>query len=127
MKFLSDPAAVAAIIASISALLGALIGSLVAFFVSVQHAKAEERKSFRESIMRTAIEYWQKHHEMVLSHSGGKPVEIVPIDSYLIHVATISKALFESDLSEKSILEALNKAQKMATLAEIHVRESQKI
>lgn len=126
MNTLSDPVLLSAIIAAASALLGALVGGLVTFFVSLQQSKAEERRSFRESIMRTAIEYWQKHHEIVLSHSGGKDVEIVPIDSYLIHVATVSKALFESDLSEKSILEALNQAQRMVKLAEEHVRESQK-
>jgi len=72
---------------------GTVIGALPGLISSSINRKSEERKQFRELVIKAAIESWKTR----VQHQS--TVAILPLEHYIIHTAKMC----ELALSEKSI------------------------
>src|SRR5438132_1819915 len=80
---------------------GALIGSLSAVVNSYFTSRSEERKHFREVIVKTALEEW-KHISQISSSQV-----IFPLANYIIYTAKICELALDEKVTPKNIREKL--------------------
>lgn len=85
----------------------AVIGSTINNYIN---KKAEEKKQIREVIIKTAIESWREDYTLTKSRGG----VMLPIDSYIVHMAILSDALLDPEcLTEEQLLVKLRKSDKL--------------
>jgi uncharacterized membrane protein len=121
-----DPSVQIAIITTIAGALGAFLAGAFAFATSWINKRSEERKHMREQVIRAAIEYWQKHHELVQSANNGKLTQVVPLDSYLVHIAAIMSSVMSQKLSHENVVALLQEAHKISEAADNEIRRISK-
>lgn len=102
---------------------GAFIGAMSAIITSFINKYFEGQKYLREQIIRTSIEYWQKHHELIRAANNGKLSQVVPLDSYLIHVTAIMSEIMNKKITPDNIVQLIENAHKISKLADTKIRE----
>jgi hypothetical protein len=66
-------------------LIGAIIGSIPGIIIAWISKRSEDRRHFRELVMRAAIEDWKCRN--AIETSAGKP--LIPLDGFIIRTARI--------------------------------------
>lgn len=69
------------VLAVVGSLGGAVIGAAPLLISSLMNRKVEDKKQFRELVIKTATESWKAHVE----HSASKG--ILPLEHYIIHTS----------------------------------------
>ena len=97
-------------------LAGAAIAAGTSILTTLINKRSEERKHLREQIIRALIEYWQKHHELIMS-AEGKIKRVMPLDTYLVHVAAVMSEIMTTKLTPENVPALLEKAHKISKAA----------
>lgn len=72
--------------------------------------KAEEKRQLREAVIKTALEAWRDHSDHARNRGGA----VLPIDSYIVHMAVMSEALLNpEEFTEEEILKKLKQSDKL--------------
>jgi len=102
------------------AVFGTLGGVAITAFASITttliNKRTEERKHLREQIVKTSLEYWQKHYELVKS-ANGKLTQVVPLDAYLVHITAVMTAVMDKKLTPENVPLLLEEAHKISKAA----------
>ena len=95
-----------------AALLGVLFGSLGSGAVTWYTKRSEERRHFRELMVKSAIENWKQMTEVGRAYAAtGQTVELGPLDAYLIHAADLFNLVLDKKLDLNQTLEALKEVR----------------
>ena len=114
-----------AVVAGLSAVLGALIGTVGTLVATWISKRSEERRHSHEQVMRAAVEYWIKNHEMALKHAGGKTIAIIPLESYVVHIAAMTALLNEKKLTPERAAQIIRETHAISKAAEAEIRAQQ--
>ena len=103
----------------ISTLAGTFIGSLFTYLATRTAARSEERRQYKEVVIKAALENWKegREHAKEWAKSTHQPVLYAPLDLYLIHAAklielTVNKKFRASDVA--SILGEVHEVSRAA-------------
>ncbi len=101
---------------------GGLVG-LFDLFKDRQNRKSEERRHLRELMFNAAVENW-KHNNTVAVElmKVGNKVELMPLDSYIVNLLTISDALLNTTLTKENVAEKLKGAFEISMEADKFIR-----
>ena len=95
----------------VSAGVGGVIAIAGNIAINYMNKKHEEKKQLREVIIKTAMESRNEHIELAKQRGG----PVLPIESYIVHMAILSEIMFEADdLTEDQLLNKLRKSNKLA-------------
>jgi len=105
-------------------LAGAFVGGLFTFLATWVSKFFEERRHYRELMVRVASENWRHTTEVVGKNPGGGWVQ--PFDVYLVMMLKLSKLLSYKNLSEKRALELVKEAETITHAIMLHKQEGKK-
>jgi hypothetical protein len=105
----------------VGTLAGAFIGGLFTFLATWVSKFFEERRHFRELMVRVAAENWKHTTVMVSKKPGGGFVQ--PFDVYLIMMLKLSKLLSQRDISAEKALELIQESERVTGAIMQHKRE----
>ncbi|SJZ55544.1 hypothetical protein SAMN02745119_00947 [Trichlorobacter thiogenes] len=120
---MADPTTVPAWVPIVSAVAGGLVvgafGAINNFISKKTEEKkleSEERRHLKEQVVKAAIEYWYKHHELVKSANGRLP-QITPLDTYLVHIAAVMAEIMDTKLTPENVPAMLERAHQISKAA----------
>jgi len=102
-----------ALIGALSAIVGAVVSSLFNLLTTIVTKHYEDRRHYREIVIKAAIENWKYRNDILQSD---KPIRgnILPLDTYLIHMMKFAELFVGKKLTPENIekrlaeLDALN-------------------
>jgi hypothetical protein len=96
---------------------GAAVAAASAILTTFINRKFEDRKHLREQIMRTAIDYWQKHHELIKAANNGKLSKIAPLDTYVVHICALMNRVMDTELTTANVAAIVEEAHQISKAA----------
>ncbi len=95
----------------IGTLLGATIGSVTTIITTIITKRYEHRRV----LLEIGLENWKQSSSLVksIADSRGKSATYYPLDSFLIHQAVLTKALFKKNLSPKKLRKMYDRSNKL--------------
>lgn len=96
---------------------GAIIGSLSTVFITFITKKSEERKHFKGLVINTAFESWKSNVELSKIQSKNRDVNILPLDTYIVHMLKVSELIFSNKINKTNIEKILNEADEITKIA----------
>jgi len=104
-------------VAVLGTLGGAAVAAASAILTTFINRKFEDRKHLREQIMRTSVDYWQKHHECIRSANNGKLSKIAPLDTYVIHVCALMSRVMDTELTPSNVAAIVEETHQISKAA----------
>jgi gas vesicle protein len=96
-----------AIIVAVCTLIGSVVsgitGAASALLVTWLNKKSEERRHYRELVVKTAVEHWGQ----VADYSRGNIMP--PLDDYILHMKQVADLMTDPKLSAENVVEKLKK------------------
>lgn len=105
----------------IGTLTGAFIGGLFGFLTAWISKRSEERKAFKELIIRVASEKYMHEIDSALKNTGGRLV--MPYHVHLVETLQLAKLTNKHFLSKKRIKRLLEKAYRITDVAVEYAKE----
>ena len=99
----------------VGTLSGTFLGGVFAFLIAWVSKRSEERKHYREIIMRVASEQWQ--HEKDIRVSMKQYAVIPPYDVYLVHILELAKIVNKRKLTPENVVSHLKQSDAVLTAA----------
>jgi hypothetical protein len=115
---MSDPSAITSLLLlGTGGLFGVLITQLVTILNARSSRKSEERKHYRELIVKAAIENWKQQMEAYAVHQ--QPMVHIPLEVYLIQMVKFSELFMdpEAKLTESSVSELYQEFRRVGNAA----------
>ena len=85
----------------LSAGVGAAVSALSAIVVVWLTKRYEDKRHFREIVLKAAIENWKQQHEDWKVHQ--KPVRIAPLDLYILNMVKLSELILDKKVTARNI------------------------
>jgi gas vesicle protein len=104
-------------LAVIGTLAGAFIGSLSALLITWITKRSEERKHFRELVIKTALEHYKEQVEVSKIQRQTHPVQILPLDIYIIHMLKFSELALIKKIDTSNVEKILAEAEEITNIA----------
>ncbi len=106
---------------------GALVTGLFALGFTFINKKSEERRHLRELMFNAAVENW-KHNNIAAIElmKAGNKVALMPLDSYIVNLLTLSRTLLDSTLTKDNIKTKLQEAYEISEEADKFIESSNK-
>jgi hypothetical protein len=108
-----------ALIAALSTAIGTILGVVITSFIHARtnrlNRESEERKHYKEIVVKAAIENWKENLAVAKLRSGAK---VYPLESFIIAVATAADVIFDPTTNEGNLAERLEKANVLVRIAE---------
>jgi hypothetical protein len=95
-------------------LAGAFIGGLFTFLSAWVSKRSDERKYYRELMIKVASEQWIHQTKATIENGGGS---VAPYDIFLIHLLQLARLLEQRKLSSESVIDALKRADTITQAA----------
>jgi len=96
---------------------GALVGALSATAIAFINKKSEEKKHFRELVVKTAAEHWR--HVSQISASNRMP----PLTDYIVHTAKMCDLILNKNLDKSNIQSRLEELDEVMIALEKHANK----
>jgi hypothetical protein len=96
-----------------SALGGGIVTGLFTLIQNIMQKKSEERKYTRMLLFNSAIENWKQVVDLqkINAHKASAAVPVLPIDSYLVHMALLFKTMETIGTDPEEIIAELKKVR----------------
>ncbi len=102
---------------------GGLVG-LMNLVMNWQNKKSEERRHLRELMFNSAVENWKHNNTVALElMKSGNNVEMMPLDSYIVNLLTLSNALLSSPLTKENVIAKLKEAYAISDVADKFIKD----
>jgi hypothetical protein len=96
---------------------GAIIGALPAFVTSLINRRAEERRHFKDMVVKAAMENWK----FVAENSASRAV--LPMEHYIIHTAKMCEFAFSDEpITPETTKKCLAEIEAIMTVLVEHAR-----
>ena len=86
---------------------GAFIGSISTVLVSLINKRSEERKHYREIVIKTAVENYKVHVDICKYNK--QETEQDPLDSYILHMMILFDTLSFRKMTRKKVMKGIEK------------------
>lgn len=86
---------------------GAFIGSISTVLVTWINKRSEERKHYREIVIKTAVENYKVHVD--IGKYTGHGAEQDPLDSYILHMMILLDNLSFRKMTRKKVMKGIEK------------------
>lgn len=107
----------------VSAIAGGSLVGIFTFIKDWQNRKSEERRHLRTLLINTAVENWKHNNTVAVELSkSGKNVEVMPLDSYIVNLLTLSAPLLDSTLTKDNIKAKLKEAYDISDEADKFIK-----
>lgn len=100
---------------------GTLIGALSATAIAFINKKSEEKKHFRELVVKTATEYW-KH----VSVNSASPI-MPPLTDYIVHMVKMCELALDKDINANNVKPKLAEIAALVSVLQQHSLEISKL
>jgi hypothetical protein len=80
---------------------GSIVGALSAVLVTLLTKRSDERKHYRELIVKAAIEHWKHASELALKQGG----YIFPLEVFMIQMTKFSEMVLDKRIASEKISE----------------------
>jgi hypothetical protein len=107
-------ALIAALCTALGTILGVGITSVIQWHTSRLNRESEERKHYKEVVVKAAIETWRESVGIAKSIGG----TIYPLESFIIALASAADVIFDPTTDESNLAERLEKSGKLVEIAE---------
>jgi hypothetical protein len=107
----------------ISTLAGTFIGSLFMYLGMRASIKSEERKHYRDIVIKAALENWKASIDsakLKASATGG-PQLAYPLDSFIIHMIKLLELVLNKNLKKSNVIDRLKEVDEITDLVIKHV------
>jgi L-cystine uptake protein TcyP (sodium:dicarboxylate symporter family) len=113
-----------AVISAGSAFIGVLITSYFNLRTTRLAKESEERKHQKELVFNAAIENWKQTAE--LSKRSAVATELMPLDSFLVHMTALSDVLLDPTLTADNLKDRMVKVYELTKAMESAAKERSK-
>jgi hypothetical protein len=107
-----------ALIAALCTAIGTIFGVIITSFIQARtnrlNRESEERKHYRDIVVKAAIEIWKQNLEVAKSQGG----HVLPLESVIVAVAKGADVIFDPTTNETNLVERLEKANTFVEIAE---------
>jgi hypothetical protein len=107
-----------ALIAALCTAIGTIVGVIIANSIQARtnrlNRESEERKHYREIVVKAAIENWKQTIE-ALKGTGG---HVLPLECFMASVSKAADVIFDPTTDETNLAERLEKASTFVEIAE---------
>ena len=110
----SDVALIAALSTAVGTILGVIITSFIQARTNRLNRESEERKHYREIVVKAAIENWKQTIEAM----KGTGATVLPLESFMASVSKAADVILDPTTDEKNLAERLQKADAFVEIAE---------
>lgn len=114
------PLAVSSLIAAGSALLGSYLTNRHNLRQAELLRQSEERRHHEELVFKAALDNWTQSRELGkhMAAQTNKHVRLMPLDVFLVHMASLSRVIFDPTVNADNLKERLEEAHRMMKIAE---------
>lgn len=112
---------VSALIGAGFSLLGVIVNSLFNLRTTRLAKESEERRHQREIVINAAIENWKQQMEQYKIHQ--QPMNIVPLDVYIVHMLKFSELFLNGDVTPANIREKSKEVEDLTLMLIEHKKE----
>lgn len=121
---MADPVLVPAWVPITSAFAGGIAVAVANFATNWQNRKSEERKHLRSLLFNSAIENWKHNSTTAIELMKlGKSVEVMPLESYVVSIVTLSEVLFDTKLDKNNVTSKIKEAFEISDEADKYIIE----
>jgi translation initiation factor RLI1 len=107
-------ALIAALCTALGTILGVIITSVIQARIHRLNRESEERKHYKEIVVKAAIENWKQTIEVAKSTGG----HVLPLESFIASVSKAADVMFDPTTNEINLAERLEKANTFVEIAE---------
>jgi hypothetical protein len=108
-----------ALIAAMCTAIGTIVGVIITSYIQARtnrlNREAEDRKHYREIVVKAAIENWKQTLEVAKSMGG---VHVLPLESFMASVSKAADVILDPTTDETNLAERLKKADAFVEIAE---------
>jgi len=105
---------IAALCTAGGTILGIIISSVIQSRTDRLNREMEERKHYKEIVVKAAIENWKE----ILAVAKARGATVFPLDSFLVASAAMADVIFDPTTNESNLAERLDKANELVRIAE---------
>src|ERR1044072_9964664 len=107
-----------ALIAALCTAIGTIVGVIITSFIQARtnrlNRELEDRKHYREIVIKAAIENWKQAIEAL----RGTGATVMPLESFMVSVSKAADVILDPTTDETNLKERLEKANTFVEIAE---------